>query len=842
MKKLLMMIVAAASCVALSMTALADLPSGYRQLDYVDTDGSQWVNTLFRPTCTNAVEMKASVSDFSSINCLYCTRRTASNRTYTLLIGEGTGKPRFDYQAKSVTCSTPLVAGVPYVFAASPSEDDGQDEVAETSKEWTMACTIDGITVATVEGEYFTVDPKAYFCLFGSYQSSGGTTAAVLNDDTTVGNLASCRFYYFKVWDTKDKGTLMCHVVPAYGEAEQAIGLYDLVAGRFLPVHGGTLSAPKIVSSNVVLSADEDWSSSSVMIADGVAVDLNGNDLTVANVGTNAVSAQNPCYQDIAYITGTGQQTIPITGFRLPSTAKVEMKVNFSNLTGTQFLFASRGGQSYTTYTAMAVGTYFRFDLDDNKNDGTKGEGKSTTTPQVNLDYDFVFDGSGLSWTINGVAQPGLPQTGDFTGGNDLTILGGNSGNFAYCRLYYFTVTTNDVTILDLHPVRRISDGAVGLYDSVGNSFYVSSTATALLAPANVPKFGNTSETTSELRVGQELMPGYTVVDRISATDSFIKTEYVPDATDRLELKASLSDVSTTHGLFCSRKSTTSEMFAALFTTGGVRFDFNAGAGEQKNSHFTPAQDEVFTVILDGGEKACYTNGAVAATFASNDFTPTATVYLFALHANNGSSSVRAPGSIYWFKVRGADGTLKVDMVPAVRDSDSVAGLYDRARRKFYSSANGNVFTTGTQVGDGKLYVDADCAFDATEIAGNITLVKNGKGAFDGGGSTLAGTLKPVSGTVGGVTMQDGATLDLSALSDAFSLDDNAVSFADGASITIDLGSRTASSKSPLVSWTVPPANLGTLKFVRAAGAMHGFVVKSDGIYLAPKGLIISFY
>ena len=157
----------------------------------------------------------------------------------------------------------------------------------------------------------------------------------------------------------------------------------------------------------------------------------------------------------------------------------------------------------------------------------------------------------------------------------------------------------------------------------------------------------------------------------------------------------------------------------------------------------------------------------------------------------------------------------------------------------FYPSSSETAFTAGGATLGG---LDADCAFDATEIAGNITLVKNGEGAFDGGGTTLAGTLKPVAGTVGGVTLQNGATLDLSALSEAFSLDDNAVSFANGASITIALGSRTASSKTPLVSWTTPPANLGTLKFVRAAGASRGFVVKSDGIYLAPNGLIISFF
>ena len=62
--------------VIITLVALADLPSGYRQLDYVDTDGTQWVNTLFRPTCTNAVEIKASVVNPNSTQFLYCTRRT----------------------------------------------------------------------------------------------------------------------------------------------------------------------------------------------------------------------------------------------------------------------------------------------------------------------------------------------------------------------------------------------------------------------------------------------------------------------------------------------------------------------------------------------------------------------------------------------------------------------------------------------------------------------------------------------------------------------------------------------------------------------------------------------
>ena len=836
MKKLLMMIVAAL-CVALSMTAVADLPSGYRQLDYVDTDGSTWVNTLFTPDCTNAVEFKASVPASDVMMMLYCSRKAmtgSDKRTYSLALNID-GTPRFDYRKSQFSPSHPVTDGVPHTFCVYPYPEDW----------YAISCTIDGEQVGYYKPENenpFTPEANAHFCLFGAYEGE-------LNDSTDVSYLATCRFYHFKVWDTKEKENLVCHIIPVYGETEHAVGLYDLVAGRFLPAHGGTIAAPKVVLSSLELSENEDWTSVPVMIADGATVDLNGHDLAVASVGTNAVSALNVGYQDIAYVTGTGNQTIPITGFRLPSTAKVEMKVNFSNLAGTQLLFASRGGMKATTYTAMSIGTYFRFDLDVDKSDGTVGEAKSTTAPEVNRDYDFVFDGSARSWTINGVAQPGLPETSDFTGGNDLTILGGTSGSFASCRLYYFTVTTNDVTILDLRPVRRISDGAVGLYDSVGNSFYVSSTETVLLAPVDVPKFTNSCETASVLNVGQGLIPGYTVVDRIFSTTkgARIDTGYVPVSTDRMEMRTCYSQDPATLFFFCSRTQMkgATDQFSVLLTANALRFDFrDTQYNYYKADHTTkfPDRDEPFTVAIDGNAKSCYLDGDFINEYLQNDFTPTANLVLFASHENGKNFNNHPIGSIYWFKVTGADGTLKLDMVPAVRNQDNVAGLYDRVRHRFYPSASETAFTAGTQVGDGKLYIDVDGAFAGSEIAGNITLVKKGEKAFDGGGMSLATTLRPEAGTVGGVVLQDGATLDLSALSETFSLDDNAVSFANGASITIDLGSRTASSRSPLVSWTVPPANLGTLKFIRAAGATRGFVVKSDGIYLAPKGLIISFF
>lgn len=817
------------------LPAMADLPSGYRQLDYVDTDGSTWVNTLFKPVCTNAVEIKASLSAVSDTQFLFCSRRWTNSRQYALLVNAG--KTRFDYDGKQGANIT-VSAGEPHVFAINPEEDAGQEELAENSKKWTANCSLDGASDGTIASAgYFTPDSKAYFCLFGAYKAGSSSSAAVLDDNTEISNMATCRFWYFKVWDTKDKDNLLCHIVPVYGEVERSVGLYDLVAGCFLPAHGGTLAGHYTLAANGAFQPVDALS--------GV-IDLNGHGLTVTTTAKNTSSSvAGAAYQDLEYITATGSEAIQIEGFMLPGTAKVEMKFRpNANVAGTtEVLFCSRTSAQSKTYSCfMADSGYLRFDFNNNQTQGNK------VALTVGEDYTLVFDGTTAkpTWSVNGTTEKAHDATSnDFTGGSDLILFGNSLAGTISCRLYYFTVTTNGVTALNLRPARRLSDGVVGLYDAVGGAFYTSGTSAAFPGLAT-PKFSNTSATDSELRVGQKIIPGYTAVECITASDSFIKTGFIPAATDRLEMKASLVDTADTYGLFCSRASANDRLFNALYFNGtwggnpahGIRFDFNA---TQSRTLWMPEANEPFTVVLDGNEKKACINGAEKVSWGSNAFTPTNTVYLFALHTNDGTSSNRAKGSIYFFKAIGADGTLKRHMVPVVRNSDSVAGLYDLVECAFYPSANQYAFTAGATVGDGTLYADVDSAFDATEISCGVTLVKNGESAFDGGGTTLAGTLKVNAGTVCGVTLQNGAKLDLSDVSAPFSLDDNAISFADGASIAIALGSRTVSTKTPLVSWTSAPANIATLKFVKGDG-QRGMIVKSDGIYLAPNGLIISFH
>ena len=150
------------------------------------------------------------------------------------------------------------------------------------------------------------------------------------------------------------------------------------------------------------------------------------------------------------------------------------------------------------------------------------------------------------------------------------------------------------------------------------------------------------------------------------------------------------------------------------------------------------------------------------------------------------------------------------------------------------------------------LKVDDGVAVMLGDYIVNATDNRNAHYTSGTGEVKVVGTFKPNTDYYHGCELQDGATLNLSGRSETLNLDGSLVSpktvdaqyrvsFADGATIKIDIGSRTVNSRTPLVTWTTAPENIATLSFVPAADAARGFTVKSDGIYPAPNGMIIFF-
>lgn len=124
---------------------------------------------------------------------------------------------------------------------------------------------------------------------------------------------------------------------------------------------------------------------------------------------------------------------------------------------------------------------------------------------------------------------------------------------------------------------------------------------------------------------------------------------------------------------------------------------------------------------------------------------------------------------------------------------------------------------------------------------------------------TVMGTFRPETSDFLGCVMQDGSTLDLTAQTKAFDLYNaqgqkhidsvytcQHVTFADDATVTIDVNGRELANDMQVVSWTdaTKPDNLDTLKFkvdaeTMKAGFASKLTRKSDGLYLIRSGLLL---
>jgi hypothetical protein len=91
-------------------------------------------------------------------------------------------------------------------------------------------------------------------------------------------------------------------------------------------------------------------------------------------------------------------------------------------------------------------------------------------------DSPKVFSALGTSITVNGSAHSFSRTSGSAVTSNTTAPM-----YISGVKFYYLTGTSSDgsTVVIDLVPVKRLSDSAVGLYDKKGNAFYVSSNATA---------------------------------------------------------------------------------------------------------------------------------------------------------------------------------------------------------------------------------------------------------------------------------------------------------------------------------------------------------------------------
>lgn len=198
------------------------LPSGYKRLEYIQSSGTQYIDTGFKPNNNTKV-----VIDFE--------------------LTENTGKHQIIFGARSSSSSGQYVLG--FTGHRSPAvwrSDFGNNQVTFSSN-----LTWSGNHNATKNGNICTLDAESVTNTASTFESTANLLICAGNTGGSVDNYTKAKVYSCKIYDN---GTLARDFIPCKNTSA-TIGLWDDANSAFYGNAGtGTFTAgPEVAGSNRVL-------------------------------------------------------------------------------------------------------------------------------------------------------------------------------------------------------------------------------------------------------------------------------------------------------------------------------------------------------------------------------------------------------------------------------------------------------------------------------------------------------------------------------------------------------------------------------------------------------------
>ncbi len=209
-------------CLALAGMAVLVCLADYTPIEWIQSDKAQtqWINTLYTPASTDRIEMKIRFLTTESTQCLYCSRESTSTKTFTAFTLNGISF-RFDHNTTGTSVGT-VEKDVDYVVVANGDTLAATVTAGETSV----------VTTTMPAGTFTGGSPLT---LLASHTAGTGLNAA-----TTMGNAASARLYYVKIYDKNNN--LVRDFVPVKNDAVTTgpcgAGLFDKVTSSFVGNNG----------------------------------------------------------------------------------------------------------------------------------------------------------------------------------------------------------------------------------------------------------------------------------------------------------------------------------------------------------------------------------------------------------------------------------------------------------------------------------------------------------------------------------------------------------------------------------------------------------------------------
>lgn len=173
------------------------LPEGYTELEYIESTGTQYIDTGFKPNQDTRVVMDTEVLVRKAQMAFFGSRVSTSSKRYEFITNSSSGDSFYSPYNNSAQTVISLANNRVYI---------------DKNKNITY---VDGVPVVTATYATFQTTHNLYLC--------------AINNNGTSGYVSSVRIYSCQIYDN---GTLVRDFVPCTN-ASGTVGLYDMVNGIF---------------------------------------------------------------------------------------------------------------------------------------------------------------------------------------------------------------------------------------------------------------------------------------------------------------------------------------------------------------------------------------------------------------------------------------------------------------------------------------------------------------------------------------------------------------------------------------------------------------------------------
>lgn len=625
---------------------VSDVPSGYTEVDYVESDGRQWIDTGVKNNGRNQV----NVNNGSRLGMDYTELEyIESNGTQFIKTGVF-GCAKWTITIQFTHFGTRMLMGYNgnggnYWGVAEQSDYRGTEEGDyETYNSWAGHLKAGNKDVIIDDfGDSIEGQEIRYLNGVGAYGPKAISTDVSDSDYELLAldnGKAPC---YAKLYSVKaeKKGELACDLVPARRNSDGAIGLYDLVTSRFLENSG------------------------TGVFGHGAEINRRNPQLPYG-------------YQQLEYIESTGTQQIDLnTTFNLESgTIEVDFQSTVMDQNGMIV------GHFFGDYNVNYIWIYHYSGAPAGLTiylNGGSGQKNLGQTP-LNLDrHNIVYRGK--TFYLDNVQKDTVEGTLETT--QNLYLFSGGQGYNYIGKIFSFTLDNGDGLVRNLVPCYRISDGVTGMYDLVSSQLFTNEGTGEF---SRGPEIGSSRQLPKEYQEVEFIQSeglAYAVIPDLANFDSWeIDVQFISNEVEYCVL-GNLIDPSHGWELYTGEPKDT----YCLYTTGESSIVSTYSAFDRSKISYSYTTNKAKINDVEIGERNLVTQPKYLLAYRNGNYIAKAKLYGF---------------SVYF------EGNEVLHLVPCYRINDGTIGLYDTVSNVFLTNAGTGTFIKGADVQDGKSYLPVE--------------------------------------------------------------------------------------------------------------------------------------